>query len=282
MTHYARVHSVINQKGGVGKTSTAINLSYGLAKQGFETLLIDMDSQANSSPIFLLDTPDTNETIKRALEEKDFKIQRVIKKAYLEGEVVPHLYIIPSSVHLAVTAEQIIFRKHKEKLLHKKLNTIKNQFDFIIIDCPPSLGSLTVNAIYAADNLIIPTDYGKNALDGIADLFQTIEDVKEDDIYTYKILRNEYDSRTKKTNVIVNETLESYEDNMFKTIIRKSESINQSHFNEEPVFTFDPNGNGATDYKNLVNEFIKLEQKQHTNTTDNSKKEAESEELING
>jgi len=164
--------------------------------------------------------------------------------------------VIPSNIHLATTAEQITSRTHKEKILHNHLKGIEKEYDFILIDCPPTLGVLTVNAIYTAELILIPTAYSKYSLDGIADLFTTINEVKETKDFQYLILRNVFDARNKLTNNFVDEKLEPFRENLVRTIIRKSESINQSQMNEEPVFTFDPKGNGAEDFHSLAKEMI--------------------------
>ena len=123
-----------------------------------------------------------------------------------------------------------------------------------MIDCPPNLGVLTINAIYTSDFILIPTSYSKYSLDGIADLFNSIAAVKESDKYDYKILRNIKDTRNKKTNEAIEEQLDQFNGNLFKTIIRKSESINQAQFVNLPIFVFDPTSIGSEDFISLTKE----------------------------
>ena len=256
---------VINQKGGVGKSTVCVNLSYGLTQLNKTVLLIDVDPQAHSSIIYHADyklpvgtVPESEpKTAKDLFLNKNLDIQETIYPSYIDGQEVKNLKIIPSNIHLATVAEQITARTHREKILEKHLKKVEKDFNYLIVDCPPNLGVLTVNAIYTADLIIIPTIYAKYSLDGIADLFNTISDVKESENYQYMILRNLYDSRNKQTNQFIDEQLENFKNNLFKTIIRKTESINQAQINEEPVFTFDTKSNGVEDFNLLSKEIIK-------------------------
>lgn len=183
--------AVVNQKGGVGKTTVSVNLAYGLALAGKQVLLIDMDMQAHSSVIYCPELPANREkgTIAEALLDRACDIRDLIRPAMVHGEPVYNLDIIPSNIHLGMIAERIASRTYREKLLHNHLATVRDKYDFIILDCPPAVGVVAVNALYTADLILIPTNYSRYALDGIADLFASIDEVKEGR-GTYRILRN--------------------------------------------------------------------------------------------
>jgi chromosome partitioning protein len=141
-------------------------------------------------------------------------------------------------------------------LLHKHFESIIQDYDFIIEDCPPTLGVITINAIFTADIIIIPTNYGRYSLDGIADLFKSIEEIKEGHSYRFWLLRNLYEQRNSQTNQYIEQELNSFKTNLLRTILRKNEAINQSQINGEPVAVFNPNSSGAKDFSQLVEEFL--------------------------
>ena len=249
-----KILAIINQKGGVGKTTTSINLAAGLARAGQKVLLIDLDPQAHS-------------TIGLGIEPGSYQLamhdvllnQRDIREIILPTQV-PHLFLAPSHIRLDKAEHQLTPELFREAILKRALRDL--EYDFIVIDCRPTLGTLTINALYASDLILVPCEVGRYALDGFADLMETIDKVKNCEGRSkeqfIRILLTRYDSRNKVSNEWVLEQLAPYKNLLLRTIIRKNEALNQAHMAQEPIFTFKPDSPGAQDYRDLTQEVLHL------------------------
>ncbi len=251
--------AVINQKGGVGKTSTSYNLAFLMAQHGKKTLLIDLEPSGNSSKALLPVLP-KEPTVRDVLLNKIDNVMDAIYPAMAKENTIENLFIMPARLNLAVAELEIISKTYRETLLGKQIKKISDQFEYIIIDCQPTLSVLNINAIYASDFFLIPIKYELDALDGVADLFNIIDEIKERKNYSYKILRNGFDARKKNATDFVERELKQYETEgrVFKTIIRQDEEINKAKMAGQPVFVFSPRSNGSNDYKELMEELLNV------------------------
>ena len=245
--------AIINQKGGVGKSTIAVNLSYGLAISGKETLLIDLDPQAHSGEIYKTHI-EPKHTIKDLFNDTKLDIHKAIVPGYTKDKRVENLSIIHGNILFSKVAEQVSSRIHREKILHNHLR--KLNFPYIIMDCPPNLGVITLNAIYTADIILIPITYDKGALDGMADLMETVKEVKENASVPYLIIRNQFDARNKQTNAYIDGELSPFKEYTLETRFRKTEALNQARIAGEPIQIYDPTSNGAADCQSLVRELV--------------------------
>lgn len=246
--------AVINQKGGVGKTTTSINLASGLAQAGHKVLLIDLDPQANTTKGAGFSPNDFEVGIDKILDEK---IE--LHKAILPSKVVKNLYIVPSRLKLDRVEITLSPNWDRHLYLERLLENI--DFDFVVMDCRPTLGVLTANAIYTSNLMVVPCEVAPFSLDGFADLMDTIEIMETLDRSKKRLLKiiiNKYESRNKVTNDWIFNELKAYEQYLFKTKIRKNEALNQAHGAQESIFTFKPKSSGAEDYMQLTNEILNL------------------------
>jgi chromosome partitioning protein len=251
------VVAVINQKGGTGKTTTTINLSAALAYLGHRTLMVDLDPQAHTTIGIGVDPDAFIESMAEVMSVPRKPVTEIILPTYITG-----LNLAPAHIHLAHVAEQIYTRVFRETILSQALQGL--DYDFIFIDCPPSLGVLTINALYACDFILIPCQISRYSLDGLADLLTTIEIVQNlsiQDLFQgdhFRVLLTMFDPRNKVTNQYILDELRPYKEKTFAAVIRRNESLNQAQIAQKAIFDFDFDCTGSQDYQQLALEFLNL------------------------
>ncbi|MFP3953135.1 MAG: ParA family protein [Candidatus Acetothermia bacterium] len=252
--------AVLNQKGGCAKTTTAINLGAGLANEGKRVLLIDMDPQGHAGMGLGLKVHDLEDTTYDLLLGKNTSIDDVAVESYVDN-----LRVVPSNISLAGGVVELSSKIGSEMSLRKKLNKhLKADdpgFDICLIDCPPSLGNLTVIAINASDYLLIPTQMSHYSLEGIADLLDTVDMVKDnldrEDLEILGVLPTHYDKRNKTVNRRVMKELDDYfEDKVFNTKISKNLALDKAQSEQVTIFDYDKNSSGAESYRDLTEEVL--------------------------
>ena len=245
---------IFNQKGGVGKTTTNINLCAFLAMEGYKVLTIDIDPQGNTTSGLGLD--------KRNLEVSMYDVLTnnvSLGQVIIKSELIPNLYIAPSTMELAGAEVEIIGIKDRETILLREISKIKDQYDFIFIDCPPSLGVLTINALTAVDSVLIPIQCEFYALEGVGQLIDTIQLVKKSlnkSLDIEGVLMTMYDYRTNLSNEVYDEAKKFFNDKVYDATIARNIRLAEAPSFGLPIMLYDDKCKGAIAYKKFAKEFL--------------------------
>ena len=252
-----RIIAVANQKGGVGKTTTSINLAACLAEKGKKVLAVDMDPQGNLTSGLGVDKDSVEKSIYELI------IGEVDIKDVINKEVLENLDIIPTSIDLSAAEIELIGVDDKEYILRNAIDQVKDQYDFVIIDCPPSLSMLTINAMTTADSVIVPIQCEYYALEGLSQLIHTVELVKDrlnSKLEIEGVVFTMYDARTNLSLQVVENVKDNLQQNIYKTIIPRNIRLAEAPSYGLPINTYEPKSTGAESYMRLADEVIEREE----------------------
>lgn len=251
----AKVISIVNQKGGVGKTTTTINLSACLEQKKKKVLLIDLDPQGNATSGLGIDTEQLEHTVYQVLIGEETVESSVVQTAF------GNLYLLPSDIQLAGAEIELVSMKNREFMLKNALTEeIKEKYDYILIDCPPSLNLMTINALVASDSVLIPVQCEYYALEGLSRLMQTVKSIKKQLNETLEIegiLLTMYDSRTNLSLSVAEEVKKFFPKMVYHTVIPRNVRLSEAPSYGQPIVSYDPYSKGAESYISLAKEVIK-------------------------
>ena len=253
-----KIISVANQKGGVGKTTTTVNLGTLLAKKGKKVLLIDADPQGNAT---------SGLGVEKEVEFStyDILVNDTEMEETIQDTIIKNLKICPSNMNLAGAEVELVSMMSREQRLKEKLEEIRGKFDYILIDCPPSLGLITLNAFTSSDSVLIPVQCEYFALEGLGQLLNTINLVKKHlnkNIYIEGALLTMYDIRTNLSNQVVKEVKKYFNNKVYKTVIPRNVRLSEAPSYGMPITEYDPRSKGAKSYTKFAKEFLKINEEE--------------------
>ena len=247
------VLAVVNQKGGVGKSTTSVNLTACLAELGLKVLLVDLDPQGNATSGFGLNKNQREHCIYNAL------LGETPIEEMIEPVAVERVFVVPATIQLAGAEIELVSAFSRETKLKSVLEPVENDFDFVVVDCPPSLGLLTINALTACRALLIPIQCEYYALEGLSKLLDSIRLVKthlNPVLEVFGVVMTMYDSRTRLSNQVVGEVADFFPTLLFKTVIPRSVRLSEAPSFGQPITLYDPSGKGAVAYRDLAKEVM--------------------------
>lgn len=253
-----KVISIANQKGGVGKTTSAINLAASLAAVEHSTLIIDIDPQSNTTSGLGIESKTVDNSIYEVMVD-GVKMSETICKTELD-----YLDLVPSHINLVGAEIEMVDRNQREKILAKAVEEVRDNYDFVIIDCPPSLGLLTINSLTASDSVLIPVQCEYFALEGLGQLLNTIKIVRQHmnpDLEIEGVLLTMYDARTRLSNQVADEVKRYFDDRVFTSVISRNVRLAEAPSFGKPAILYDASSVGAKNYLSLAREIIQQNKK---------------------
>ncbi len=253
--HIMKKICIFNQKGGVGKTTTNINLCAYLALEGYKVLTIDIDPQGNTTSGLGLDKNNLDLSVYDVLIS-----DATMKESIVRSDLVQNLFISPSTMELAGAEVELINNSDRENIIKKKLEDIENEYDYVFIDCPPSLGVLTINALTCADSVLIPIQCEFYALEGVSQLINTIQLVKKSlnkNLDIEGVIMTMFDYRTNLSTEVLKEVQKYFKDKVYKTTVPRNVRLAEAPSFGLPIMLYDEKCKGAEAYVKLTKEFLK-------------------------